>query len=269
MRDIRAGLRGGRLAMAMAITVATAVPAWAQTPPRPTAAMDGRWHFNVAPYMFMTGIKGDVAIGNLPSVPVDASFSDVLENFDVALLARFDARKDRFGIGTDFVWMNLDVPVAETRVADFRADFRQLVAEGIVFYRVASGGRADNPAHLDVLAGARYTTLKVRLKADSTTGAQYDGDFQDTDWVDALAGVKFRAPLGSRVSILGRADVAGFGSNVTWNLEGDLAFLASRHWSLGAGWRYMDVDYDSGEGIERRQLDLAYSGPRVWFAYSW
>ena len=87
--------------------------------------------------------------------------------------------------------------------------------------------------------------------------------------MDALAGVKFRAPLGSRMSILGRADVAGFGSNVTWNLEGDLAFLASQHWSLGAGWRYMDVDYDSGEGIERRQLDLAYSGPRVWFAYSW
>ena len=87
--------------------------------------------------------------------------------------------------------------------------------------------------------------------------------------MDALAGVKFRAPLGSRLSILGRADVAGFGSNVTWNLEGDLAFLASPHWSIGAGWRYMDIDYDAGEGIERRQIDLAYSGPRVWVAYSW
>jgi hypothetical protein len=87
--------------------------------------------------------------------------------------------------------------------------------------------------------------------------------------VDALAGVKGRAPLGSRLAILGRADIAGFGSNITWNLEGDLAFLASPHWTTGAGWRYVDIDYDDGEGTERRRLALAYSGPRVWFAYSW
>ena len=46
--------------------------------------------------------------------------------------------------------------------------------------------------------------------------------------------------------------------------------MASRHWTIGAGWRYMDLDYDNdGEGIELRQFKLAYNGPRVWFAYSW
>jgi len=91
-----------------------------------------------------------------PTVPVDASFSDILENFDVGLQARFEARKDRFGLGADFVWMNLGAAVAETQLADLTVDFRQFVAEGTLFYRVASGGRADNPAHLDVLAGVRY-----------------------------------------------------------------------------------------------------------------
>jgi hypothetical protein len=120
-----------------------------------------------------------------------------------------------------------------------------------------------------VLAGARYTTSRTRLGADTAGGVVYDTDFQDLDWVDALAGVKFRAPLGSKLSILGRADVAGLGSKLTLNLEVDLALLAADHWTIGAGWRYMDIDYDEGEGIERRQLDLAYSGPRAWFAYSW
>ena len=46
-------------------------------------------------------------------------------------------------------------------------DFRQLVVEGIGFYRVASGGRADNPAHLDVLAGVRYLTVRTRLKGET------------------------------------------------------------------------------------------------------
>lgn len=32
----------------------------------------------------------------------------------------------------------------------------------------------------------------------------------------------------------------------------------------------MDIDYDNGgEGIEFRQFQLAYNGPRIWFAYSW
>jgi hypothetical protein len=161
------------------------------------------------------------------------------------------------------------LPVAQTQVADFTVDFRQLVVEGTGFYRVASRGRADNPAYLDVLAGVRYTTSRTQLETDSVGGVQSDTGFQDLDWVDAVGGLKFRAPLGSRLAFLGRADVAGFGSNVTWNLEGDLGFLASRHWTVGAGWRYMNIDYDEGEGIERKQLDLAYSGPRVWFAYSW
>jgi hypothetical protein len=264
---MRAGPDGGRLAVAVAMVLSMALPTWAES--RPTAAMDGQWHFNLAPYMWMSGVKGDVSVANLPSVPVDASFSDILDNFDVGLLGRFEARKDRFGLGADFVWLNLGVPVAQRQAADVTVDFRQFIAEGIGFYRVASGGRADNPAHLDVLAGVRYTTSRSRLSADTIGGVEYDTAFQDLSWVDALAGLKFRAPLGSKLSILGRTDVAGFGSDLTWNLEGDLAFLASTHWTFGAGWRHMHIDYDKGEGIERKQLALAYSGPRVWFAYSW
>jgi hypothetical protein len=255
--------------MAVATMLAAAAPTWAQAQGGPPGAMDGRWHFDVAPYLWMSSIEGDVSVARVLSVPVDASFSDILDNFDLGLQGRFEARKDRFGFGADLVWMNLGLPAAQTQVADFTVDFRQLVVEGTGFYRVASGGGADNPAYLDVLAGVRYTTSRTQLEADSVGGAQSDTDFQDLDWVDAVAGLKFRAPLGSRLAFLGRTDIAGFGSNVTWNLEGDLGFLASRHWTVGAGWRYMNIDYDEGEGIERKQLDLAYSGPRVWFAYSW
>ena len=31
----------------------------------------------------------------------------------------------------------------------------------------------------------------------------------------------------------------------------------------------MDIDYDNGEGRRSGQFDLAYNGPRLWFAYSW
>jgi hypothetical protein len=84
-----------------------------------------------------------------------------------------------------------------------------------------------------------------------------------------MAGLRFSAPLGSRVAVLGRGDVAGFGSKLTWNLEGDLAVRASERWTLGAGWRHLDIDYEKGSGVDRKALDLAYGGPRVWFSYAW
>jgi hypothetical protein len=217
----------------------------------------------------MPGARGELGVANLPPVSVDASFSDLFEKLDLALLARFQGRKNRFGFATDVVWMNLGAEAVDTQIVNLDVDFRQLVVEGIGFYRVASGGRADNPAHLDVLAGVRYLTVRTRLKGQTSGGATFDTSFQDLDWVDALAGVKFRAPLGSRMALLGRTDIAGFGSDLTWNLEGDLAFLVSRHWTIGAGWRHTDIDYDAGEGIERRLMDVAFTGPRVWFAYSW
>jgi hypothetical protein len=269
---MRVASRKGRLTLAAALLLSAALPARARSQGQggPTAAMDDEWHFILAPYLWMSGIEGEVSVANLPSVPVDASFSDILDNFDFGLEGHFEARKNRVGLVFDFIWSDLGVPVApEAELADFTVDVRQLITEGFVFYRAASGGRSDNPAHLDLLVGMRYTGTKTRLTAETSAGNDLSGEFVELSWVDALAGLKFRAPLGSRVAILGRTDLAGFGSNLTWNLEGDLAFRASEHWVLGAGWRYMDIEYEEGEGLEFRQFDLAYNGPRVWVAYSW
>jgi hypothetical protein len=46
---MEAGPGCGRLAMAWAVILALAAPAWAQAQGGPTAAMDGQWHFNLAP----------------------------------------------------------------------------------------------------------------------------------------------------------------------------------------------------------------------------
>jgi hypothetical protein len=232
-------------------------------------AMDGEWHFTLAPYMWFSGIKGDVSIGELPPIPVEAPISDILSDFDFGLQGHFEARKDRLGLGFDLIWSDLGAPVAEDiEFADFTVDVRQLFTEGYLFYRIASGGPSDRPGYLDLLVGARYTGTRARLQAERA-GVEYDGEFQELDWVDALVGLKFAAPLGSRFALRGRGDVAGFGSKITWNLEGDLAFLASQHWAFGAGWRYMDIDYERDDTAVPRRFDLAYNGPRLWFAYAW
>jgi hypothetical protein len=261
-----------RLVAALAL-VAAALPSWAQSEGGPTAAMDGAWHFTIAPYFWASGISGTASVANLPEVPVDLSFSDIFSDLDFGVLGYFEARRDRFGVATDVVYVNLGPPVGTDAPVigklNLKADVRSTIAEAFLFYRVASGGRRDNPATLDILAGTRYSDSRTRLTATTDTGIAYDGQFQDLDWWDALAGVKFTAPLGSRVSLLGRADVAGFGSKVTWNLEGELAYRVSHHWAFGAGWRHLDIDYDEGENLDRKVFKIAYDGPMAWLAYSW
>ena len=95
------------------------------------------------------------------------------------------------------------------------------------------------------------------------------GDKKTFAWVDALIGLRFRAPLGSRGALIGRSDVAVGGSKFTWNLEGDVAFGLSRHWTLGLGWRHLSIDYDKGTGTDRKLFDAAYDGPRTWVVYAW
>ena len=264
---------GGVLLAWTVALVAAAVPSWAQSRGRPTEAMDGAWHFTIAPYMWATGISGSASVANLPEVPIDVSFSDIISDLDFAVLGYVEGRKDRFGFALDVMYVNLGPPVESDAPVigklSLKADVRSTIAEGFVFYRLATGGRGDNPATLDVLAGTRYSDNRTRLTATTDAGIAYDGKFQDLGWWDALAGVKFSAPLGSRLALLGRADVAGFGSKLTWNLEGELAFRASYHWAFGAGWRHLDVDYEKGEGLERKVFNIAYDGPMAWLAYSW
>jgi hypothetical protein len=264
---------GVRLAAMTALALVTALPAPAAAQDRPTTAMDGQWHFVVAPYFWASGLKGDVSVRNLPDVPVDKSFSDIWSDFHVGALGHFEGRKDRWGVATDLMYMDLHAPVAaDTPVLsqlDASATVKSFTGEGLALYRAASGGHKDNPAFLDVLVGARYYKMSGQLNVTLPLAGATAGDKLTFDWIDAMTGVRFRAPLGSRVAFIGRGDVAGFGSKFTWNLEGDLAVGISQHWTAGAGWRHLSIDYDKGTGTDRKLMDVAYDGPRAWFAYAW
>ena len=237
------------------------------------AVMDGKWHFVAAPYMWFTGIKGSVSVKGVSEIPIEKSFSDVMSDFHFGFLGHFEARKDRFGVATDVMYMSLHVPVSGPVPAPIAnqggldTTIKSTTVEGVAFYRAATGGREDNPASLDVLAGARYYGMSGQLNA-TLPGGQASTQKQTFDWVDALAGLRVRAPLGSRVAFIGRGDVAGFGSKVTWNVEGDLAARVATRWVVGVGWRHMSIDYDKA-GTSRKLFDLAYDGPRAWFSYGW
>lgn len=240
-----------------------AAPAGAQTD---TTALDDKWHFALVPYIWFTGLEGTVSVRGLPEVPVDQSFTDLMKDFDIGLQARFEARKNRAGFALDLMYVNLGVPVSgrPDGQANLNVDVRQLITEGFAFYRLRNGNRPDRPSYVDVLVGARYVGTSAQLENDALETSK-----QSLSWVDGVAGLRFRAPLGEKFSLLGHGDVAGLGSDFTWKLSGDLAFRVSDRWYLGAGWQHLDIDYDKGEDRDRKLFAVAFDGPRVWAAYAW
>lgn len=231
------------------------------------APEDGRWRFTVTPYLWATAQEGEASFKGLPPQPVEMSFGDIWDNLDFAALFAFEAHNGRWGVATDVVYMNLGAKIPR-RVLDQPepgVDLRQFVAEGVALYRVHRGApREGLQSYVDLLAGARYNKVRAGLQAELIPDTE-----RSFGWVDGLAGARFQAPLSPKVAVAGRADVAGFGSDFTWQARADLLVRLSEHWALEGGYRYIDTDYDEGTGTDRKLWSMVNKGPHLGVQIGW
>jgi hypothetical protein len=156
----------------------------------------------------------------LPAISVDATFADILDNFDFGFMGAAEARYGRFGILTDVMYVKLsaDAPTPFGILADgvdvTSETFSMLVAGS---YRLLE----SDQGHLDVLGGGRlwYVNTEVDLVNPIVPAPTFEGG--DT-WVDPIIGVQGRANLTPEVFLTGWAMIGGFGaaSELTWDLMG-------------------------------------------------
>jgi hypothetical protein len=252
------------------VLILAATRAQAQYQGHPISAMDGRWHFLAGLYGWFPAIEGTVSTRNFSDVPVDVSFEELWDHLKFDITGHFEARRDRFGLGVDFMYVHLAVPV-EGPIGEFvnaSVNMRQIIGEGFLFYRVVHGP-AGFPWTLDLTGAARVWNVNTRIESDVT-----DRDGKTTTFVDGVGGLRVRIPLGSRFALLGQGDVGAGEAKLDWSASGDIAFFAGC-WVLGGGYRSLNIEYDKGpdfsmqEPPTRRLVDLGYNGPRVWIAYTW
>jgi hypothetical protein len=103
MRHCRITLPGS--ALLAALTMAMAGPPAGAEEAAPAASTG--WQFSITPYLWATALKGDVGVGRT-SADVDASFDDILDNLNGALMLSLEARKGRFGLLSDTIYANLE-----------------------------------------------------------------------------------------------------------------------------------------------------------------
>jgi len=243
-------VRSSRAALTLFLVLIAASPAAAQAP-----AADS-WKITVAPYFMGAAMNGTTAVKG-QEVTVDMSASDIFSNLQFGAMGLVVARKGNWGVGGDAIWMSLGAngtaPGPLGRVTG-SADMSQ---GAFAFY----GLRRLAP-YADVFFGGRINYLSANLRINSPLQVlSVDGS---KTWFDPLVGLQLRTPAnGTRWHAQVYTEIGGFGvgSSLTWQVFPTIGVNLSKSASLEFGYRWLDIDYTSGENLTLFKYDVLTQGP--------
>lgn len=230
----------------------------------------GQWTYELSPYFWAPGLKGNVAMFGAPTAAVDVKFADLFDaihwgDFPAVFMGNGEATNGTFGVYGDILTFSLEVGAltspAPPVLVSAELGLRMTVATAMGFYRAV-----DEPdGYLDLMAGARFWSVDGNLQL-LAGGAGPIGGFarfaRDSEsWTDLMIGAKGRANITDQIFIKGWGMFGGFGiaSDTSWDLYGAIGYQYSDSVTFQAGWRYVQVDYNSGPFV----MDVQMSGPML------
>jgi len=230
------------------------------------------WEFYITPYFWAPSLDFDSTVSG-QTAPIDLSFSDVLDDFDVfGLSAHTEAWKGRLGFifNGDYIDLDTDASVKSGPVA-VNADVD--ITDTTIDFGIAYRFDASEKIQIAPYGGLRYHYLKQEIKVKAAIGGHPAGTTLGTsyDWLEPLVGVIMALGLTDKLSILVKADASGFGvgsaSDLTWNVWSGFDYKLSEKHSLKLGYRYYDMDYSRGSGADEFGFDGSEQGPLIGFTF--
>jgi hypothetical protein len=244
---------------------------------------EDRWTFQAIVYGYFPDIGGTTRFPERSGgSSIDVDIGNILSNLNFTFMGEFEARRGRWGIFTDIIY--LDVSGDKNGTRDFTIGRQGIPAGlsanldvGIKGTLWTLGGEYlvvnDRAANVYVVGGARLLDVKESLSYSLTAdigpfvgpGRSGSTDVKQSYW-DAVVGVKGRYNFGAQREwfVPFYADVGTGQSDLTYMLFGGLGYQF-RWGSVLAGWRYIDYKFKSDSQIER----LDFSGPMVGVGFNW
>jgi hypothetical protein len=225
--------------------------------PRVAAAQDttsDRWNFTVAPYLMGANMNGTLGIAAREAT-IDASSHDIFSHLQFGAMGMVAARKGKWGVGGDFIWMALGT-TTETPPANIDPN-----QGAFAFY----GLRRLSP-DAELTFGARWNELQSRIgfKGPAETTLE-----QTQRWVDPLVGLNFRTSNQGHLHAHVYSEIGGFGagSRLEWQVFPTLAIDLAKVMSLDVGYRWLYMDYHTGDGPTYFKYDVMTRGPVAGFTF--
>lgn len=221
-----------------------------------------KWEFGAQVYLWGAGIDVTTQEGD----EIDISFNDILSNLDMALMTTLAARKDKWTLFSDILY--LDVSSSETSTANIigRPE-KTKVDVGIEAWVVTAAGAYEvmetENTGLHLLAGARYLWLKMPLKFEIgehiTRKTSPSGDV----W-DGVIGMKGETSLNEKWYLTYYLDVGTGDTDLTWQAVAGVNYKFKKFDAI-FGYRYLDWDFDKTEPFDDLNISGPFAGVKFWF----
>lgn len=229
------------------------------------SAPSDTWVFMADLYAWMPAIDLTSASGQETSI----DFSNILDNLNFTVMGSVGARKDKWFLGTDVLYMNLSdtatttatVARVGTAAVNANVDLKVWIVTPIAGYRVIDKEKFT----MDVFAGARYLHLKVGVDASNANpfGLPLLINRSDsTDNWDGIVGVRGDINLTEKWHLPYYLDIGTGDSKYTWQGFAGVGYRINS-FDIVAGYRYLDYDLDDNKVID----DMTVRGPLVGFRY--
>ena len=264
--------------MAFSATSAAGADQVAATP----AGVDGAdWAFQATGYLWATGLNGNISpFQRAPTLHVEKSFSDVMDDLNFGGFLNIWGRYDRFVVSGDMMYVDttdskaagplpaLQIPGSPNLPAgaaiDANVDTQEFMATLQAGYRIIDADRFS----LDALAGARFWHISndVAVTASHPLIGSVSATHRESfGWVDPVIGARAFFSLTDKLSVQGQVDIGGFGagSDLTWSALATVNYIFTDTLSVSAGYKVLDVDY-SHDGYV---FDSRLSGPVLGLTY--
>lgn len=254
-------------------STAQAADAVEDVPEAPAAEIETPgWALQITPYMWAAGLEGHISpFRRAPTIGVDKSFSDVLDDLNFGGFVNVWGRYDRFVFSGDVMYVDttdshatgplppLGVPFPPGTVIGADVDTKQFTATLQAGYRIV-----DTPDFtLDALAGARAWHISTDVTVSALgLSRSYGASF---GWVDPIVGARAFYRMTEAFSLQAQADIGGFGagSDLTWSVLATVNYAFTDHLSVSAGYKVLAVDYDHDGHV----FDTRLSGPVLGMTY--
>lgn len=218
-----------------------------------------RFALQVTPYAWITGLSGESSpFKRAPTLDIEKSFSDVWHDLRAAAFINTWARRDRYVLNSDLLYVNTrenevvgGLPMVGA--AEGTVDTRLFMASLQGGYRVYD----SESASLDALAG--FSIWDIRTRAHLTTAGRTKHHQEDFTWVDPMIGLRAFYRFTPELSTHAQVHLGGFdvGSRISYQAMLTLNYDLSDRFSVAAGYKMLSVDYRRSGHV----FDTRMSGP--------
>lgn len=197
------------------------------------------WSFDVTPYLWFSSIQGNISFLN-QSVPVESEFKDILDQLSFGALVHAEAKKGRWAILTDLVYLKLKEEGTTTNSTTLtELEIEQTILELSGAYTIL---KVEDYLTIDGLFGLRYFALNPSLAQNKQIMLD-----ESLNFTNPIIGARFKSINGKWINSA-RVDI-GLASEVTWKLNLLVGYQFSELFSLYAGYQGYDVNYKGDDSF--------------------